>query len=64
MNARKKNSLMIGDSWDADIQGAMKFGIDQIYYSPMTDLRIADPLKTNKTSTIIIASLTDLFEIL
>lgn len=34
MNATKKSSLMIGDSWDADIVGAMNFGIDQIYYNP------------------------------
>jgi len=64
MNARKKSSLMIGDSWNADIEGAMKFGIDQIYYSPMPDLRMPDQSKANNTSTIIISSLTDLFEIL
>ena len=34
MNAPKRTSLMIGDSWDADIVGAMNFGIDQIYYNP------------------------------
>ncbi|MCX6238313.1 MAG: YjjG family noncanonical pyrimidine nucleotidase [Bacteroidia bacterium] len=34
MNAPKRSSLMIGDSWDVDIVGAMKFGIDQIYYNP------------------------------
>lgn len=34
MNARKKNSLMIGDSWEADIVGARNVGIDQIYYNP------------------------------
>lgn len=34
MNAPKKSSLMIGDSWDADIIGAINFGIDQLYFSP------------------------------
>lgn len=34
MNAPKKSALMIGDSWEADIIGAMNFGIDQIYYNP------------------------------
>lgn len=34
MNAPKKSSLMIGDSWEADIVGAMNFGIDQVYYIP------------------------------
>jgi YjjG family noncanonical pyrimidine nucleotidase len=37
MNAPKKSSLMIGDSWDVDIVGAMNFGIDQIYYDPKFD---------------------------
>ena len=91
MNARKKSSLMIGDSWEADIEGAMKFGIDQIYYSPPPDSN--DCYAENKsdvltktgaeslhahsekylfpnkstlksTSTIIISTLNDLFEIL
>lgn len=34
MNAPKKSTLMIGDSWEADIVGAMKMNIDQIYYKP------------------------------
>jgi putative hydrolase of the HAD superfamily len=34
MNAPKKSALMIGDSWEADIIGAMNFGIDQIYFNP------------------------------
>ena len=34
MNAKKKKSLMIGDSWDADIIGALNFGIDQVYFTP------------------------------
>lgn len=42
MNARKKNSLMIGDSWEADIVGAMNFGMDQIYYNPTMDQSAAD----------------------
>jgi len=37
MNAPKNSSLMIGDSWDADIVGAMNFGIDQIYFNPNID---------------------------
>jgi putative hydrolase of the HAD superfamily len=34
MNAPKKSSLMIGDSWEADIIGARMFGMDQVYYCP------------------------------
>lgn len=29
-NASKKKSIMIGDSWEIDIQGAASFGIDQV----------------------------------
>jgi putative hydrolase of the HAD superfamily len=32
-NARKQESLMIGDSWEADIKGALEFGIDQVFLS-------------------------------
>lgn len=34
-NARKTESLMVGDELFADIGGARKFGIDQIYYNPL-----------------------------
>jgi putative hydrolase of the HAD superfamily len=33
-NARKTESLMIGDSWETDIVGAKNFGIDQVYFTP------------------------------
>ena len=33
-NARKKESLMIGDSWEVDIVGAAGIGMDQVYYHP------------------------------
>lgn len=34
-NARKAESLMIGDELVADVSGARKFGIDQVYYNPL-----------------------------
>jgi len=40
MNAPKKSSLMIGDSWEADIVGAMNFGIDHIYFNPKMDNKL------------------------
>jgi YjjG family noncanonical pyrimidine nucleotidase len=49
MNAPKKSTLMIGDSWEADIVGAMNFGIDQIYYNPK--LNHTDP-KVNENTII------------
>lgn len=32
-NADIRESLMIGDSYEADIQGAMRIGMDQVYYN-------------------------------
>jgi len=31
-NAKKKRSVMIGDNWETDIEGALKFGMDQIMF--------------------------------
>ncbi|MCF8361241.1 MAG: YjjG family noncanonical pyrimidine nucleotidase [Prolixibacteraceae bacterium] len=31
-NARKTESIMIGDSWESDIIGAKNFGIDQVFF--------------------------------
>jgi putative hydrolase of the HAD superfamily len=33
VNARKKESLMIGDDWDLDIMGAKAYGFDQVYFN-------------------------------
>jgi putative hydrolase of the HAD superfamily len=33
-NAKKRESIMIGDSWEVDILGAMEAGIDQVHYAP------------------------------
>jgi putative hydrolase of the HAD superfamily len=30
-NSKKSRSIMIGDSWEIDIKGAMNFGIDQVF---------------------------------
>lgn len=35
VNARKKESLMIGDDLTIDIIGARTFGMDQVYYNPL-----------------------------
>ena len=31
--AKKENSIMIGDSIEADVLGALEFGIDAIYFN-------------------------------
>ena len=68
MNAPKKKSLMIGDSWDADIVGAMQFGMDQVYYCPNTEKltssgEVASSQPT-RTKTTIITHLEQLIEFL
>lgn len=43
MNAPKRKTLMIGDSWEADILGAQKSGLDQVFLlsdEPEKDLQI------------------------
>jgi putative hydrolase of the HAD superfamily len=32
-NAKKINSLMIGDDWDVDVMGAVNYGIDAVHFS-------------------------------
>lgn len=68
MNAPKRKSLMIGDSWEADIVGAMHFGMDQVYYCPDQEKRQSitteSPSKSSKSTTIVITRLVQLLEIL
>ncbi len=33
-NSRRKETLMIGDSWEADIIGAQQAGIEQLWFNP------------------------------
>ncbi len=33
-NAIKKESIMIGDNWEADVMGALQYGIKAIYFNP------------------------------
>jgi len=34
LNAKKTESLMIGDDWEIDILGAKDYGLDQVYFNP------------------------------
>jgi putative hydrolase of the HAD superfamily len=47
-NAQKKRSIMIGDSWDTDIVGALEFGIDQIMFSNNENNEIPNHVKSLK----------------
>jgi putative hydrolase of the HAD superfamily len=68
MNAPKKKSLMIGDSWDADIVGAMQFGMDQVYYCPepgkLPPAEDSSAPDSRKTTTKVISHLEQLLDIL
>ncbi len=57
VNARKKESLMVGDDYEIDIAGAMNAGIDQVYFNPA---RLPFP----KKPTHEISSLRELCDIL
>ena len=35
--AEKTESMMIGDNWEADVMGALNFGLDAIYFNPESD---------------------------
>jgi putative hydrolase of the HAD superfamily len=67
-NAKKSDSIMIGDSWDVDIEGARNAGIDQVFLSPGTAGKADDfgdhgiKRKTN-SHTYIISNLSELFTI-
>lgn len=60
-NARKKESLMIGDSWETDVAGAQKSGIDQVYFIPFGE---EYPFSEHERPTFIIRSLHELLTIL
>mgnify|MGYP003575992976 CR=1 FL=1 len=40
--AKKEESIMIGDSIEADIRGALNFGMEAIYFNPMNKEKPAD----------------------
>ncbi len=56
-HAKKKECLMIGDDWNADIMGARKFGIDQVFFNP-------EQSKVPLKATYEIVDLIDLLEFL
>ena len=41
-NAKKEESIMIGDSLEADVYGALNFGMDAIYFNPHHTLKPDD----------------------
>lgn len=58
-NANASETIMIGDSYEADIVGAQNASIDQIYFNP----KLTQPDK-NKPSTFQVSSLSEIMDIL
>ena len=54
-----EEAVMIGDSWNSDIQGAINAGIDQIWIR-----KSQDPLPEGQSATHIVTSLAEVMEIL
>jgi len=46
-NALKKKSIMIGDSWETDIEGALAFGMDQIMFLNDGQNKVPESLKSS-----------------
>ena len=50
-NASKKKSIMIGDSWETDIAGALDFGIDQIMFLNRGLHELPDEIRSKQLAT-------------
>jgi YjjG family noncanonical pyrimidine nucleotidase len=51
-NPAKHEVLMIGDSWNSDIQGAAQYGIDTCWYNPGRQPRPGSPAITHEIATL------------
>lgn len=62
MNARKSQSIMIGDDWEMDVMGASKFGIDAVYFRQDTlkDAEIQEKNLNGKTKVFKTGKLKEL----
>ena len=47
-NAPKKRSIMIGDSWETDIEGALAFGMDQVMFLNNGQNKVPDSINSIK----------------
>lgn len=64
-NAKKTSSLMIGDDWEVDIEGALNIGIDAVFYTPQPLSRSKDlPQNTISNTVSVIFRLSQLKPIL
>ncbi|NLO02747.1 MAG: noncanonical pyrimidine nucleotidase, YjjG family [Bacteroidales bacterium] len=65
-NARKTKSIMVGDDWESDIEGALNFGVDAVYFCPSANRPV--PLDCdriyNRNKVFSINALSGLYDIL
>ena len=50
-NAKKEESIMIGDDWIADVEGALSFGIDAVFFDVFKDIFGTDEVKVIRELT-------------
>jgi len=50
-NAPKKRSIMIGDSWETDIEGALAFGMDQVMFLNDGQNKVPDSINSIKITS-------------
>jgi putative hydrolase of the HAD superfamily len=64
-NAKKTNSIMIGDDWDVDVMGAVNYGIDAVHYSKnMQNSNNLNQLLTYNSKIYSIESMSQLYSYL
>ena len=60
-NAKKTGSIMIGDDWEVDVEGALNIGIDAVYYVPHnTNTTMTLPETNSIKGLIVIRTLSEL----
>lgn len=65
-NATKQQSIVVGDSFEIDVKGALNFGIDAVFYNPSfsdTPQKI-QPVKYEKNVYYTVSSLSELLTFL
>ena len=53
-NAKKINSIMVGDDWNVDIIGAINYGIDAIYYNNNSQKNLTNVSNLNSSSAQVL----------
>ncbi len=65
-NAKKSRSLMIGDDWEVDVLGALRFGMDAVHYQAFwqADGNKHKPLERTPEGAFRVVNIKDIAELL